>query len=74
MDHYQISQDPFWHRWIDGIVILVIGISAGAVIASGLMYERTTTVETVRRVEVANPQIESGISTQTPSGVRVEEI
>lgn len=74
MNPYQVSQDPAWHRWVDGLVVLVIGIAAGAVIASMFMYQQTVTVtETVRSIQTA-PQIESGISTDIPSGPRVEEI
>lgn len=74
MNPYQISQDPAWHRWVDGIVILVIGLAAGAVIASMFMYQQTVTVtETIRGIQTA-PQVESGISTEVPSGPRVDEI
>lgn len=74
MNPYQISTDPVWHRWVDGIVILAIGLAAGVVITSMFMYGQTiTVVETVRSVQTT-PQLESGISTRIPSSPRIDEI
>lgn len=75
MNPYQISQDPAWHRWIEGLIVLFIGIAAGVTIASALMVEETTTVNTLRRVQTA-PQVESGVSTEEvlPKGVKIDEI
>lgn len=73
MNPYQVSQDPVWHRWVDGLVILVIGVAAGVVVSQAMTYTETTTItETVRKVQTA-PQIESGVSTDIPSGIRFEE-
>lgn len=72
-DPYQISVDPAWHRLVDGIILLFIGIAIGVVAAQMLTYQETTTItETIRQVQTA-PQIESGVHTDTPSGVRIEE-
>lgn len=73
MNPYQVSQDSIWHRWVDGLVILVIGIAAGVVLSQGLMYEEVTITETVRQVQTV-PQVESGVSTDVPSGIKVDEI
>lgn len=75
MNPYQISQDPAWHRWVEGLIILFIGLAAGVTIASALMVEETTTVNTLRRVQTA-PQVESGVSTEVslPKGVKIDEI
>ena len=71
----QISQDANWHRWVDGVVILIIGLAAGLVLAQATMAQEVTTTEVIRRrtMTVPDPQIESGASTEIPSGSRVEE-
>jgi len=74
-DYYKVSQDPAWHRWVDGFVILVIGVAAGLVITQGWLLQQTTTTTTteiIRRAPAA-PQIESGVSTDAPSGIKIEE-
>lgn len=74
---YQISSDPIWHRWIDGLIILFIGIAAGIVIAGSIMLgEVTTTTRTTEiiRRNPLSPQVESGIRTDVPSSVQLEEI
>lgn len=71
MDPYQVSHDPTWHRWVDGLVILVIGLAAGLVISQASLLQETTT-EVIRTVPTA-PQVESGLQTDMPPGVRLEE-
>lgn len=75
MDAYTISQDPFWHRWIDGLVILAIGVAAGLVIAQGMMMQETTstTTEVIRTAPYA-PQVESGVKTEIAPEVNIQEI
>lgn len=73
MNPYEVSADPVWHRWVDGIVVLVIGFAAGLVVAQAILTTTVTTTETVRRVQTSGPQIESGASTELPSGFRLEE-
>jgi hypothetical protein len=77
MNPYHISQDPIWHRYMDGLIILFIGIAAGLVMAQALMTEETViTTETIRRTSPApliDPKIESGASIEVPSGAKVEE-
>jgi len=73
-DPYQVSQDPIWHRWVDGIVILVIGLAAGLVIAQGLMIQEVTTTTTeIIRTAPSGPQIESGVQSDIPPQIRIEE-
>lgn len=72
MNPYQISQDPVWHRWMDGLVILIVGLAAGLVLAGALMTQEITTTEVFRGAQTV-PQIESGTSTDIPSGIRIEE-
>lgn len=73
MNPYEVSVDPVWHRWVDGLVVLVIGFAAGLVVAQAILVTTTTTTETTRRVQVSGPQIESGASTEVPSGIKLEE-
>lgn len=77
MNPYEVSNDPLWHRWVDGLVILVIGLAAGLVLAQALLIGQTTTTTTtteiIRRNPTSGPQIESGVQTDVPSGHRVEE-
>ncbi len=75
-DPYQISADPIWHRWVDGLIIMFIGLAAGVVLAGTFMMSETTT--TIRTTEIIRrspnvPQIESGVRTDVPSGIRIEE-
>lgn len=76
-DPYQISQDPIWHRWIDGLIILFIGIATGVVVAGTIMMTGVTTTthttEIIRRGP-SLPQVESGARTDIPSGVKLEEV
>ncbi len=76
-DVFQVSNDPVWHRWVDGIVILVIGLAAGLVLAQAMIIEETTTTTTtttdIIRQKPTAPQVESGVNTNIPSGIKVEE-
>lgn len=74
MNPYEISQDPAWHHWVDGVVILVIGIAAGLVMAQAFLATQSTTITTdgVRRLPSV-PQVESGIRTDLPPTVKIEE-
>ncbi len=75
MNPYQVSQDPIWHRWVDGLVILGIGFLAGMLLTGSILFEEVTVTE-VRRVApvLKSPQQESGTSTQVPSGIKINEI
>ncbi len=75
-DPYQISNDPAWHRWVDGVVLLVIGLAAGLVIAQAVALQETATTtrtEIIRTMPRA-PQVESGVQTDTPAGIKIDEI
>lgn len=72
MNPYQISEDPAWHRIIDGAVILIIGLAAGVVAGTALMYQYISPSQIQR--EIITPQVGSGIHTDVPSGVKLEEI
>ncbi len=52
MNPMQISADPAWHRWVDGAVILSVGVVIGLITAYATMvYE----VETVTTTKIVRP-------------------
>ncbi len=76
-DYYQeISQDSFWNRLLDSLVILVVGFSAGMILMQYLMFQElntpVTTTEIIQQVPTV-PQVESGVEINSDSGIKVEE-
>ena len=75
MNHYEISQDPIWHKWLDAVVILVIGISLGMVMSQAIQPQEVTTVTTteiVKRSE-STPVLEADGVVDIPAGTVLEE-
>lgn len=73
---FQVSKDPAWHRWLDGIVILFIGLAAGIVLAFALAFDEVAPINTsVRRkpVPLLEQGVGSGASTDIPSEFKIEE-
>lgn len=76
MNPFVTSKDPVWHRWIDGMVILVIGVALGMVAAQAFMsYETVTTTKTIRRTPmVTSPEGQAGEVQAPEQPVKFEEI
>lgn len=75
-DAFVVSRDPVWHRWIDGLVIMLIGFAAGMVMIQALKMDEMSSTNTLRQItspQATEPGVGSGASTQIPSGFRVEE-
>lgn len=71
------SKDPVWHRWIDGLVILTVGVAMGVVAAQLFVsYETTTVTRTTRRTPLLEtPKEEKAGEVKAPdTSVKFEEI
>ena len=75
MDPFQVSREPAYYRWIDGLVLLVIGVAIGIVISQSIaLFEVGTTTETIHRVRLQRPGTESTGDVTTPDDfISVEE-
>lgn len=74
MNHYEISQDPIWHKWLDAFVILAMGVAMGIVLSQFVLAQEVTTVtttEVAKRIESA-PKAELK-SVEVPVGTKLEE-
>jgi uncharacterized membrane protein YciS (DUF1049 family) len=57
MDFYsEIMQEPKWYRWVDSVVILIIGMVLGIVIANIFFINKVTVTQTIRRVPLQQEQ------------------
>lgn len=79
MNPFELSSEPRLYRFIDGAVILIIGMVLGLVISQGIAFMEmttTTTTETIRRVplQTAPEAEESGEVSAPKNSVRFEEI
>ena len=77
MDPFQISKEPAYYRWIDGIVLLIIGVVTGLVISQGLNFFQmtTTTSEVIRNVPLVRPETQESGNVMAPQNyIRFEDI
>lgn len=74
---YEISKDPFWYRWLDGLIVLVIGFSIGVVASQVILSEEVTTVTSTTRIINRDPDTnDEGVSAlqyDASTGAKIEE-
>lgn len=82
MEYYNVSEDSYFNRLIDGLVILVLGVAIGVVVSQILLTKEVTTVTTRSRVTKQQDALseEHGVVEQEvnfdvdlPKGVKLEE-
>ena len=78
MNPFEISKEPVYYRWIDGAVVLIIGVVLGILISQGIAFtgmETTTTTEVIHRVKLQQPETqESGHVTAPQEFIPFEDI
>lgn len=82
MEYYNVSEDSYFNRLIDGLVILVLGVAIGVVVSQILLTKEVTTITTRSRVTKQQDALseEHGVVEQEvnfdvdlPKGVKLEE-
>ncbi len=82
MEYYNVSEDSYFNRLIDGLVILVLGVAIGVVLSQILLTKEVTTITTRSRVTKQQDALseEHGVVEQEvnfgvdlPKGVKLEE-
>ncbi len=74
MNPYAPSHDPNWHRLVDGLVILVIGMAVGLVVANLFASYETVEIRSTKFIRKM-PAAEGAGNVQAPEqAVRFEEI
>lgn len=82
MEYYNVSEDSYFNRLIDGLVILVLGVAIGVVLSQILLTREVTTVTTRSRVTKQQDSLSEGHSVveqevnfgvDIPRGTKLEE-
>jgi hypothetical protein len=78
MNPFTVTKEPFIYRWIDGAVVLIIGMVVGIVLSQGIAFfemDTTTTTEVIHRVPLEQPETQESGKVEAPkSAVRFEDI
>ena len=78
MNPFTVTKEPFIYRWIDGAVVLIIGMVIGIVISQGVAFfemDTTTTTEVIRRVPLQQSETQESGEVEAPkNAVRFEDI
>ncbi len=67
----EIMREPRWYRWIDGLVVLIIGAVLGILISQAMGFTGEVPSRTLRRTPFINEQAAPG---EAISGIRFEEV
>lgn len=82
MEYYNVSEDSYFNRLIDGLVILVLGVAIGVVLSQILLTKEVTTVTTRSRVTKQQDALseehgvveqEVNLGVDIPRGAKLEE-
>jgi hypothetical protein len=78
MNPFTVSKESAIYRWVDGAVVLIIGMVLGIVISQGIAFFEmgtTTTTEVLRRVPLQKSETkESGTVTAPDDFIPFEDI
>jgi hypothetical protein len=78
MNPFTVSKEPAFYRWVDGAVVLIIGMVLGIVISQGIAFFEmgsTTTTKVLRRVPLQKSETQESGTVNTPDDfIRFEDI